>query len=263
MLVLQSFLRLFDLLAIAWLMSEQRSIVSWRTVIVGVGVQYDRRHGHHRRHRARRLRVYSERGGGRAVAASVGGFGHQCAAAVSIANLMIPPTLPPSAGVLDDSSRADSFMGAVIGGTQSGLILLLNVAALLLVLVAMVRSVNAVLACLPSIAGGPVTLQRGVGLLMTPIVWLLGIPWSEAVTAGGLLGTKIVLNEFIAYFELTRLEPGALSERSKLIMTYCTVWMRKLRESWHHAWWFGDAHTRTPCRAARVGTARNCFRYAG
>jgi len=140
-------------------------------------------------------------------------------AAVSIANLMIPPTLPPSAGVLDDSSRADSFMDAVIGGTQSGLILRLNVAALL-VLVAMVRSMNAALACLPSIAGEPVTLQRGVGRLMPPIVWLMGIPWSEAVTAGGLLGTKTVLNEFIAYFELARLEPGALSERSKLIMTY-------------------------------------------
>jgi CNT family concentrative nucleoside transporter len=55
---------------------------------------------------------------------------------------------------------------------------------------------------------------------MAPAVWLAGIPWSEAATAGSLMGTKTVLNELIAYIEMSNLPPGALSERSRLIMTY-------------------------------------------
>ena len=55
---------------------------------------------------------------------------------------------------------------------------------------------------------------------MAPICWLMGIPWEEAITAGGLMGTKTILNEFLAYLELSKLPADALSERSKLIMTY-------------------------------------------
>ena len=55
---------------------------------------------------------------------------------------------------------------------------------------------------------------------MAPVCWLMGIPWSEAATAGSLMGIKTVLNEFIAYIELSKLPAGALSERSRLIMLY-------------------------------------------
>ena len=55
---------------------------------------------------------------------------------------------------------------------------------------------------------------------MAPVTWLLGIPWSEAATAGQLLGTKVVLNELLAYLALVELSPDALSERSRLIMVY-------------------------------------------
>jgi CNT family concentrative nucleoside transporter len=55
---------------------------------------------------------------------------------------------------------------------------------------------------------------------MAPVVWLIGIPWSEAPAAGALMGTKTVLNELLAYLELTRLAPGTLSERSRVIMVY-------------------------------------------
>jgi concentrative nucleoside transporter, CNT family len=56
---------------------------------------------------------------------------------------------------------------------------------------------------------------------MAPLVWLAGVPWNEAATAGALMGTKTVLNEFIAYADLANLPPDALSARSRLIMTYC------------------------------------------
>jgi CNT family concentrative nucleoside transporter len=55
---------------------------------------------------------------------------------------------------------------------------------------------------------------------MAPVCWLMGIPWKEAVTAGGLMGMKTILNEFIAYVELSKLPADALDPRSRLIMLY-------------------------------------------
>jgi CNT family concentrative nucleoside transporter len=55
---------------------------------------------------------------------------------------------------------------------------------------------------------------------MAPLVWLIGVPWAEAQTAGALMGVKTVLNEFVAYLELAQLPSEALSDRSRLIMTY-------------------------------------------
>ena len=68
--------------------------------------------------------------------------------------------------------------------------------------------------------GRPLTLQRVMGGLMAPIVWFMGVPWREAPVAGSLMGVKTILNEFLAYLELSRLAPGTLGERSMLIMTY-------------------------------------------
>jgi CNT family concentrative nucleoside transporter len=55
---------------------------------------------------------------------------------------------------------------------------------------------------------------------MAPVVWLMGIPWSESLTAGTLMGTKSVLNELLAYLEMSKLPEGALSPKSLVIMTY-------------------------------------------
>ncbi len=93
--------------------------------------------------------------------------------------------------------------------------LLLNIIAMLLVLVALVSLANQILGLI-----GAVTLQQILGWIMAPVVWLLGVPWSEAVTAGALMGTKTILNEFIAYLEMSQLPEDALSGRSRLIMTY-------------------------------------------
>ena len=111
-------------------------------------------------------------------------------------------------------------MDAIVRGTAEGLTLLLNITALLIVLVALVTLANLMLAGLPEIGGEPLTLQRALGLLMSPLAWLAGIPWAEAVTAGALLGTKTVLNEFIAYVDMAALGPDVLSERSRIVMTY-------------------------------------------
>jgi CNT family concentrative nucleoside transporter len=141
-------------------------------------------------------------------------------AAIVVAALMVPPSGAPTPGTIAVESAAKSTMDAIVRGTADGLALLLNIVALLVVLVALVTLVNLFLGVFPSVGGAPLTLQRGLGVAMAPLVWLAGIPWSEATTAGALMGTKTVLNEFIAYAEMAALPADALTERSRVIMTY-------------------------------------------
>ncbi|MBL4868781.1 MAG: nucleoside:proton symporter [Pseudomonadales bacterium] len=117
-------------------------------------------------------------------------------------------------------STATSTMDAITQGTESGLKLFLNIVAMLIVLVALVSLVNQLLGFLPELGGEAISLQRMVGLLMSPVMWLLGVPWAEAQTAGALMGTKTILNEFVAYLELAKIPSDVLSERSRFILLY-------------------------------------------
>ncbi len=136
-------------------------------------------------------------------------------AAIMVARMMVPETGSGTEGQLVAPQSATSAMDAITQGTLSGLQLLLNIIAMLVVLVALVSLFNQILA-----GFGSPSLQELLGILMSPVVWLMGIPWEEAKTAGALMGTKTVLNEFLAYLEMSRLSQDELSERSRLIMTY-------------------------------------------
>lgn len=140
-------------------------------------------------------------------------------AALVIAALMVPASGTTTQGGIE-LDRADSSMDAITRGTVSGVQILIQIVALLIVLVALVTLLNLGLGRLPALGGEPITLQRLLGYVMAPFTWLAGIPWGEAVTAGGLMGTKTVLNELLAYLDMSRLGPDALSERSRVIMTY-------------------------------------------
>jgi CNT family concentrative nucleoside transporter len=141
-------------------------------------------------------------------------------AAIAVSVLMRPPEGVPTPGRLDLPSEARSAMDAVTRGTVDGLQLLLQIAALLVVLVALVTLVNLGLAALPPVAGAALSLERLLGALMSPLVWLTGIPWAEAGSAGALMGVKTVLNEFVAYLQLAQLPAETLSPRSHVIITY-------------------------------------------
>ncbi|WP_454619861.1 NupC/NupG family nucleoside CNT transporter [Bradyrhizobium cenepequi] len=153
-------------------------------------------------------------------------------AAILVSLIMVPETSDQrTGGSLDDRSdpwvaagdpemHASSTMDAIVKGTAAGLELLLNIVAMLLVLVALVYLVNAILGVLPEIGGAKISLQRLLGYIMAPVCWLMGLPWSQAVTAGSLMGTKTVLNELIAYVDLSKLPTDALDPRSRLIMLY-------------------------------------------
>ena len=143
-------------------------------------------------------------------------------AAILVSLIMVPETSKRlTGGSLDDPDmKASSTMDAIVKGTTAGLELLLNIIAMLIVLVALVHLVNAVLGLLPDVGGAAISLQRMLGYVMAPVCWLMGLPWAQAVTAGSLMGTKTVLNELIAYVDLSRLAPDALDPRSRLIMLY-------------------------------------------
>ena len=145
-------------------------------------------------------------------------------AAITLARLMMPgSTEAGTEAALDRDRSADgpaSAMDAITRGTLDGVGLLINIVAMLIVLVALVHLANEGLGLLPDVLGAPLTLERVLGWLFAPLAWLIGLPWAEAVTGGQLLGVKTVLNELLAYAQLSALPPEALSPRSRLILTY-------------------------------------------
>lgn len=157
-----------------------------------------------------------------------GALGHILAASLisTPAALMVSGILVPHApdGAADEQAELkhsySGAMDAITRGTLDAIPLFINIIALLLVLVALVTIANQTPGLFPEVPGAPLSMQRVLGWAMAPVVWLIGIPWAEAQTAGTLMGIKTVLNELLAYLELAGLPEAALSERSRLIMTY-------------------------------------------
>ena len=143
-------------------------------------------------------------------------------AAVVIAMILVPRTGKETDD--DEDVEFDQIYengaDALTRGAIDGLRLFAYIIGMLIVLVALVELVNIVLDLAPDVADGPLTMQRILGWMLAPVVWLLGIPWSEATSAGQLLGTKVVLNELVAYVQMAELPAGSLSEKSALIMAY-------------------------------------------
>jgi len=141
-------------------------------------------------------------------------------AAVLFAHILLPDDNGSAQDLQQPPKIYSSAMDSITRGTGDGLALYLNIIAILIVLTAFVALANSVVGFLPTVGGEAVTLERVAGWLFAPIAWLMGIPWAEATTAGSLLGVKSVLNEFIAFIQLTGVPPEALSDRSRLITIY-------------------------------------------
>ena len=141
-------------------------------------------------------------------------------ASVTVAKLMVPETGELTSGKITAPDAYRSPMDAITKGTMQGVELLLSIVAMIIVLVAFVYLINLILTVLPDAGGRPITLQRLMGYIMAPVMWLTGIPWGEATTAGSLMGTKTILNELVAYVDLSNLSEGALNPRSRIILIY-------------------------------------------
>jgi CNT family concentrative nucleoside transporter len=139
--------------------------------------------------------------------------------AVYVSRIMVPETESLTEDVVRDGLSYSSNMDAITRGTTDGLRLAVNVGAMVLVLVSLVALVNLVLSNV-EVFGAPITLERVMGWVFAPVAWLIGIPWLEAQQAGALLGSKLILNELVAYLQMAALPDGTLSETSRLIMTY-------------------------------------------
>ena len=141
-------------------------------------------------------------------------------AAILISRIMVPGQGQTALEAPQSELRYDSSIDAVTRGTVDGLQLFLSVIAVIIVVFALVTLVDQIMAVLPPVDGAPLTLRRVFGWIFSPLMWALGVPWDQAPTAGSLMGTKAILNEYVAYLDLAALPSDALDPRSLLIVTY-------------------------------------------
>ncbi|GAB4329012.1 MAG: nucleoside transporter [Calditrichia bacterium] len=120
-----------------------------------------------------------------------------------------------------------NVIDAAATGAADGLKLALNVAAMLLAFIALIAMFNYILegigslTGLEALVGRPINLNLILGYLLSPLAWIIGVPWHDAVTVGSLIGVKVVVNEFVAYVNLGDLiHTGAIGEKARIISTY-------------------------------------------
>src|SRR5581483_10549011 len=145
-------------------------------------------------------------------------------AGVLLARIMVPRDAAAEAGESDALTHNDklyeSSIDALMKGTTVGLEITLKIGATLIVFVALVAMIDGALGLLAPVGGAPLSLERGLGYLFSPLAWCMGIPWKESQAAGSLLGVKLMLTEFTAFIDLAKTGAADLSERSRTIMTY-------------------------------------------
>ncbi|MDP1616968.1 NupC/NupG family nucleoside CNT transporter [Phenylobacterium sp.] len=143
-------------------------------------------------------------------------------AGVLLARIIVPEKKGQGGYFADYGSllKYDSSIDAISKGTMDGLTVALNISAILIVFVSFVAIGNGLLSAFPDVMGGPLTIERVLGVVFSPLAWLIGVPWSEAPQAGYLLGVKLMLTEFIAFIQLGGVPAEAMSERTRMIMTY-------------------------------------------
>ena len=146
-------------------------------------------------------------------------------ACVMLAKVMIPETEEPETLRSIPASAEQTSVNvidAAARGTSEGLYLALNVGAMLIAFIALIAFANGLLGWiggLPGMGWAPGSLQQIFGAVFAPVAWLLGVPWIDAPTIGNLLGTRMVLNEFVAYAQLGPIKES-LDPKSFLVASY-------------------------------------------
>ncbi|TNE45017.1 MAG: NupC/NupG family nucleoside CNT transporter [Sphingomonadales bacterium] len=121
----------------------------------------------------------------------------------------------------EEGHHPANVIEAAAQGTQTGVKLAVAVGAMVLVFVALVALANGILGGIGGLFGYPeLSFQQIIGYIFAPVMFLIGVPWEEAGAAGGLFGTKVVLNEFVAFIQLGGMDSSILSDRSRAIVTF-------------------------------------------
>jgi concentrative nucleoside transporter, CNT family len=125
------------------------------------------------------------------------------------------------AETFEEGERPANVIMAAAQGAQVGVRLAVMVGAMVLAFVALVALMNGLLGGVGGWFGiENLSFQRIVGYIFQPVMFLIGVPWNEAGTAGGLFGTKMVLNEFVAFIDLGQMSGAQLSDRSRAIVIF-------------------------------------------
>ncbi|NCX93674.1 MAG: nucleoside:proton symporter [Gammaproteobacteria bacterium] len=142
-------------------------------------------------------------------------------ATVLISRIIVPETGQLTRGK-DIYARASlGVIDALMSGVKIGGEVFVSIVAMLIVFISLIALVNTILSDFPTwISGTPWSLSDLLGYLFQPFMWLMGIPWAEAHTAGDLMATRMVLNELVSYQQMVALPAGALDVKSQLIMVY-------------------------------------------
>jgi CNT family concentrative nucleoside transporter len=143
-------------------------------------------------------------------------------AALLVAKIMLPETEASETALdapLVKEKTALNSIDALCRGATDGLLLSLNVVAMLVAFVAVVALANYLFSKLLGMIGVTMTLQQAIGYLNAPFAWMIGVPWKDCVLVGEMLGERIVLNEFVSYLHLTGAK-AQLDERSFTLATY-------------------------------------------
>ncbi|ESQ88287.1 sodium dependent nucleoside transporter [Asticcacaulis sp. AC460] len=143
-------------------------------------------------------------------------------AGVLLSRIIVPELVNHKHEKVDYNSslKYDSAIDAIAKGTTDGMNVAMHIAAILIVMVALVALGNAALSGFYHVGGEPITIERILGWLFTPLAWLMGVPADEASVAGRFLGIKMVLTEFVAYLKLAAVPVGDMSERTRILLTY-------------------------------------------
>jgi concentrative nucleoside transporter, CNT family len=140
-----------------------------------------------------------------------------------MAKMLVPETEQPlTAGRLEmpPMEKESNILGAISRGTVDGLHLALNVGAMLITFLALLALLNAMMGWTHMHIGWfPYSLQQVFGWILAPVAWLIGVPWHDAAVIGNLLGTRMVLNEFVAFAQLGTMKE-ALDPRTFTIATF-------------------------------------------
>ncbi len=142
-------------------------------------------------------------------------------AGVLLARIIVPEKAGQGGAHADYGSalRYDSAIDAIVKGTSDGLMVVLNISAILIVFVALVALANVMLGGF-WLFGEPVTIERLLGYAFAPVAWLTGVEWADAQIAGRLLGVKLTLTEFVAFIQLGAVPEEGMSERTRMLLTY-------------------------------------------
>lgn len=139
---------------------------------------------------------------------------------IAISRIIVPETGLLTRGKDISSRDALGVIDAIMSGVKTGSEIFVSILAMLIVFISLITLVNKGLGCIPPINGHIVSLSYLLGFIFEPFMWLMGVPWAQAHTAGELMATRMVLNELVSYQHLAHLPAGALDPKSQLMLVY-------------------------------------------